>query len=61
MARTIIMGGVLGLIGGMVFGILYFGTGQITSPMAYVHDISGFGLGILISWIVALHQKSSAK
>ncbi len=60
MVRTLIMGAVLGLIGGMVFGIFYFGTGQIATPMAYVHDISGAGLGIIIAWIVALHKKASA-
>lgn len=53
------MGAVLGLVGGMLFGILYFGSGQITSPMAYIHDISGLGLGILIGWIVALSRKAS--
>ena len=61
MVRTIIMGAVLGLVGGMVFGIFYFGAGQITTPMAYVHDISGIGLGIIIAWIVALSRKVSAK
>jgi len=61
MVRTIIMGAVLGLIGGIVFGIFYFGAGQITTPMAYVHDISGVGLGILVAWIVALSRKASAK
>jgi uncharacterized membrane protein YfcA len=61
MARTIIMGAVLGLVGGIVFGIFYFGAGQITTPMAYVHDISGIGLGIMIAWIVALSRKASAK
>ena len=61
MARTLIMGMVLGLIGGIIFGVLYFGAGQITTPMAYVHDISGIGLGLLISWIVALHKQNQAK
>ena len=61
MVRTIIMGGVLGLIGGIIFGVLYFGTGQITSPMAYVHDVSGLGLGILVAWIVGLYQRATAK
>lgn len=61
MGRTILMGGVLGFVGGMVFSVLYFGAGQITTPMAYIHDISGLGLGILIAWIVALHKKSSAR
>lgn len=61
MVRTIIMGAVLGLVGGIVFGIFYFGAGQITTPMAYVHDVSGLGLGILFGWIVALSRKASAK
>jgi hypothetical protein len=54
------MGAVLGLVGGMVFSVLYFGAGQITTPMAYIHDISGLGLGILIGWLVALHRKGSS-
>ncbi len=57
MIRTILIGSVLGLVGGMMFSILYFGAGQITTPMAYIHDISGFGLGTLIGWIVALHRR----
>lgn len=61
MARTIIMGAVLGLVGGMVFNVLYFGAGQITTPMAYVHAVSGTLLGILISWIVYLSRKASTK
>ncbi len=61
MGRTILMEAVLGFVGGMVFSVLYFGAGQITTPMAYIHDISGLGLGILIAWIVALHKKSSAR
>lgn len=61
MVRTIVMGAVLGLVGGMAFGIFYFGAGQITTPMAYVHDISGIGLGILIGWIVALSRKAAAR
>jgi len=61
MGRTILMGGILGLIGGILFGILYFGVGQITTPMAYIHDVSGVGLGILIAWIVALYKRGSTR
>lgn len=61
MGRTILMGAVIGLVSGMIFSVLYFGAGQITTPMAYIHDVSGLGLGILIAWIVALHKKSSAQ
>ena len=61
MGRTILMGAVLGLVGGMLFGILYFGAGQITTPMAYIHDVSGILLGALIAWIIALHKRGSAK
>lgn len=61
MIRTVVMGAILGLIGGMVFSVLYFGAGQITTPMAYIHDVSGLGLGIMVSWIVALHRKASAR
>lgn len=61
MGRTILMGGVLGLVGGIVFSILYFGAGQLTTPMAYIHDISGAALGVLIAWIVALHKRGTQK
>jgi len=60
MTRSLIMGGVIGLVCGMIFGALYFGPGQLTAPMAYVHDVSGTGLGILIAWIVGLQKKASA-
>lgn len=59
MFRTLIIGAVLGLVGGIIFSILYFGTGQLTSPMAYVHDVSGMLLGILIAWIVWLYKKKT--
>lgn len=61
MARTLIMGAVLGLVGAMIFNVLYFGAGQITTPMAYVHAVSGTLLGIMIAWIVYLQRKASAK
>ena len=61
MGRTVLMGAVIGLVSGMIFSVLYFGAGQITTPMAYIHDVSGLGLGILIAWIVALHKKGSAQ
>jgi hypothetical protein len=61
MARTLIMGAVLGLIGGIIFSVLYFGAGQITTPIAYIHDVSGLGLGILIAWGIVLSRRSSAQ
>ncbi len=61
MARSIIMGAVLGLVGGMVFNVLYFGASQITTPMAYVHGVSGTLLGGMIAWIVYLQRKASSK
>lgn len=61
MVRTLVMGAVLGLVGGMIFGVLYFGAGQITTPMAYVHDISGLILGVMIALIVYLYKKGPAK
>jgi hypothetical protein len=61
MARTLIMGGVLGLVGGVVFNALYFGAGQLTTPMAYVHGVSGTILGAMIAWIVYLQRKVSSK
>lgn len=61
MARTLIMGAVLGLVGGMIFNVLYFGAGQMTTPMAYVHAVSGTLLGIMIAWIVYLQRKAAEK
>lgn len=61
MGRTLLMGAVLGFVGGMLFSILYFGAGQITTPMAYIHDVSGALLGVLIAWIIALHKRNSAR
>ena len=58
MGRTIVIGAVVGLVGGIVFNVLYFGAGQITTPMAYIHAASGALLGVLISWIVALQKKT---
>lgn len=55
------MGGVIGLVCGMLFGVFYFGAGQITTPMAYVHDVSGFLLGIMIAMIVYFYRKSVSK
>ena len=61
MGRTLLMGAVIGLVCGMVFSALYFGAGQITTPMAYIHDISGTLLGILIAWIVGLYKRVAKK
>ncbi len=61
MGRTVVIGAVIGLIGGIVFNALYFGAGQLTTPMAYVHAVSGTLLGILISWIVALQKRAGSK
>ena len=60
MGRTILMGAVIGFVGGIIFSVLYFGTGQITTPMAYIHDVSGALLGMLIAWIVGLHKRNTA-
>jgi prepilin signal peptidase PulO-like enzyme (type II secretory pathway) len=57
MIRTLVMGAVLGLVCGIIFNALYFGAGQLTTPMAYVHAVSGTLLGIMISWIVYLQRK----
>jgi membrane associated rhomboid family serine protease len=61
MGKSIVLGTVLGLVGGILFSILYFGETQLTAPMAYVHEVSGALLGLLIGWIVGLqkqHKKS---
>jgi membrane associated rhomboid family serine protease len=60
MAKNIIIGIVLGLVGGIVFSILYFGEMQLTTPMAYIHEISGALLGFLIGWIVGLYKKTKS-
>lgn len=61
MIRSLVMGGVLGLVGGIIFNALYFGAGQLSTPMAFVHAISGLLLGIMIAWIVYLQRKVSSK
>ncbi len=58
MAKSIIIGTVLGLVGGILFSILYFGEMQLTTPMAYIHEASGALLGFLIGWIAGLYKKS---
>ncbi len=60
MGRTIVIGAVIGLLGGMIFSVLYFGAGQITTPMAYIHDVSGLLLGIMIA-AVGLYRKANRK
>lgn len=61
MVRTLIMGGVLGLVGGIIFNALYFGAGQLSTPMAFVHAVSGLLVGVMIAWIVYLQRKVSSK
>jgi len=61
MGRTLLVGAVIGLIGGIIFNSLYFGAGQLTTPMAYVHAVSGTLLGVMIAWIVALQKKVGSK
>jgi hypothetical protein len=56
MARYIIMGIILGFVTGLVFTILYFGAGQISTPMAYIHEVSGASLGLLGGWITGLYK-----
>jgi membrane associated rhomboid family serine protease len=54
--KNIIIGTVLGFVGGILFSIFYFGETQLTTPMAYVHEVSGALLGMLIGWIVGLSK-----
>lgn len=61
MVRTVVMGSILGLVSGMIFSVLYFGAGQLTTPMAYIHEVSGTILGFLISMIIAFARKASKK
>ncbi|MGE5894637.1 MAG: hypothetical protein ACM34I_11325 [bacterium] len=60
MVKSIIIGTVLGFVGGILFSILYFGEMQLTTPMAYIHDISGAFLGLLFGWIVGLYKSRKA-
>lgn len=60
MVKSIIIGTVLGFVGGILFSILYFGEMQLTTPMAYIHDISGAFLGLLFGWIVGLYKARKA-
>ncbi len=57
MGKSIIMGTVLGLVGGILFSILYFGETQLTTPMAFVHEVSGAFLGMLFGWIAGLYKQ----
>lgn len=61
MVKSIIIGTVLGLVGGTIFSILYFGEMQLTTPMAYIHEASGALLGFLIGWIAGLSKKVKGK
>ncbi|GAB4541486.1 MAG: hypothetical protein Fur0020_10920 [Thermodesulfovibrionia bacterium] len=56
MKKIIIIGVILGFVGGIIFSILYFGEMQLTTPMAYIHEVSGALLGFLISWIIGLYK-----
>ncbi len=56
MARTVLIGTVLGFVGGILFSILYFGDMQLNTPMSYIHEASGALLGFLIGWIVGLYR-----
>jgi membrane associated rhomboid family serine protease len=57
MGKKIIIGTVLGLVGGILFSILWFGEMQLSTPMAYIHEVSGALLGFLVGWIVALQKE----
>jgi membrane associated rhomboid family serine protease len=61
MRKSMVMGIVLGLIGGILFSILYFGESQLTAPMAYIHEVSGALLGLLVGWIMGLQKKIKKK
>ena len=56
MGKCIIIGTVLGLVGGILFSILWFGEMQLTTPMAYIHEVSGTLLGFLGGWITGLYK-----
>lgn len=61
MAKSIVLGVVLGLVFGILFSILYFGEMQLTTPMAYIHEVSGALLGFLVGWITGLYKKLKKK
>lgn len=61
MAKSMIIGTILGLVSGILFSILYFGETQLTTPMAYIHEVSGALLGFLIGWIVGLSKSRGKK
>jgi hypothetical protein len=56
--KNIIIGTVLGVVGGLLFSVVYFGEMQLTTPMAIIHEVSGGLLGFLIGWIVGLSKAS---
>lgn len=59
MGRILVIGAVLGLVGGIMFSVLYFGTGQITTPMAYIHEASGTAVGLIAAWIIGLYRRGA--
>lgn len=56
MGKSVVIGIVLGFVFGIIFSILYFGEMQLNTPMAYIHEVSGALLGLLIGWIVGLYK-----
>jgi hypothetical protein len=56
MVKSIIIGTVLGFVFGILFSILYFGEMQLSTPMAYIHEVSGASLGFLFGWIAGLYK-----
>jgi hypothetical protein len=56
--KNIIIGTVLGVVGGLLFSVVYFGEMQLATPMAIIHEVSGGLLGFLIGWIVGLSKAS---
>ena len=59
--KHIIIGTILGFVGGILFSIIYFGEFQLTTPMAYIHEVSGALLGFLIGWISGLSKEAKAR
>ncbi len=59
--KSIVIGTILGFVGGLLFGVLYFGETQLTTPMAYIHEVSGALLGGLIGWISGLSKAAKSR
>lgn len=53
----LIVGSIIGFLVGTVFVLLWFQGAGLLTPMAIIHEVSGFSLGLLGGYIVALIRR----